>query len=820
MNRITAMMIFFILFAILIAGKLFYLQVIKADYYRQVAFEKNQGYTEIPARRGEILIQDRNSSEPYALATNTTFKLIFADPTLIEDPEYVGSKLGPLLFDLEEEQDRDEERYETLLKEYERALQGNDSKEGQEEEESDEDENSEEGESIEGEETEEITEEEVIEEEEDDNNLLPNYITEILSETELLAQLSGENDIEEEVTVDSNFTEVSYNDIRLHSDEELYFLFKDELIDTLSQEVRSVILLSEKMDTETMVGVQDLDLSGVEVTENGNLYAYPLQIPNREKTAKKLSKILEVDEDRLASILEGRNRYVILKRKLPHEVSAEVERLQNDEEREFFGIRMQDEYYRYYPEGSLAAQVLGYVGTTGSGQYGIESMFQSELKGAAGFLTSQTDANGRPITVGDSEIQDAVNGSDVMLTIDRTIQAKADEIIAKGVENFQADGGMIIVQESTTGKILAMSHYPTFDPNNYSDAFDLEEIEISQHDRDNLYRVGEDEEDERIYLYIRKDPDQRIELFYDEELDKYYKFVNDVGPEVYQLKAVTLPYEPGSVFKPLAMAAAIDAGEVTPYSTFFSDGPVQVDEYQIHTFNDVYYGTSTMTDVLIHSDNTGMVYIAQQLGSALFYDYLIAFGMNEKTHIEFEGENTGRLEYYDYWSDSELVTKAFGQGIGVTPIQLVTGISSLANGGLLMQPYIVESITDPDGRTQTFEPQINKRVLTEETSNQITAMMTAVVEEGAPLAALDTHYIAGKTGTAQTYKWGKALSGKGTTITSFVGFAPIDDPQFTVLVKLDRPKTIEWGAATAGPIFKELAEFLVTYYNIQPDKNL
>ncbi|MDP2624855.1 MAG: penicillin-binding protein 2 [Candidatus Peregrinibacteria bacterium] len=794
MNRMTLLMGMGLFFAFIIIVRLFYLQVIKAEYYYQVALEKNQGFTEIPARRGDILIQDLNSNEPYALATNTTLKLVYADPTLIDDPTYVGEKLAPLLFDLEEERERDEERYETLLNEIEKAY-------GIEKE------KDEFGEPVE--EEIETTESETTEEEG-------------IVEGEDLTTEESEEIVEEETPTFDPFainTELiaSYDDLKLHTDEELYLLFQQELIDTLSKKTRSVILLVEDVEPEIIAELSATSIGGIEVTENGNIYAYPNQIGNKSATAKTLSPILNWDEDHLESVLEGRNRYVILKRKLDYAVSNEIEILQDTEEDIFFGIRMQDEYYRYYPEGELAAQILGYVSSWGEGQYGIESMFDVELEGESGFFTSQVDGSGNPITVGETDIQDAINGSNIMLTLDRSIQAKAEEVLKKGVENFQASSGLIIVQETSTGKILAMAHYPTFDPNAYSDAFEVEEIELSNEDRDNLYVVGEGE-NEKTYLYIRVDPDERIELFYDPEVDKYYKYVNNVGPEVYQLKATTLPYEPGSVFKPVAMASAIDAGEVTPQTTFYSDGPVEVDEFFIKTFNNEYYGWSTMTEVLIHSDNTGMVFVAQKLGRALFYDYLVAFGFGEKTGIEFEGENEGRIEYYDYWADSELVTKAFGQGITVTPIQLVTAISALGNGGILMQPYIVDYIEDSDGNIQTFEPQVVRRVVTEETSDQITAMMTAVVENGAPLAKLDTHYVAGKTGTAQTYKWGQALSGKGTTIASFVGFAPIDNPKFTVLIKLDRPKTIEWGAATAGPMFKELAEFLVNYYNIPPDK--
>ncbi len=782
LNRITLIMGigFFIAFVIFV--RLIQLQVVQAGYYKEIAFEKNYGYTEIPARRGDIRIQDRHSGEPFALATNTTLNMVYADPTLIENPVYVAEKLAPLLFDLEAERERDAERYENLLRELEKAGQK-------------------------------IEEEQTLSGAEGPAPLSPSPSTSTSPPPEPQPTPS--------VLSSPILNTPSYNDPRLHTDEELFLLYKNQLLETLSQKTRPVILLGEDLDAQTIADLKSAPLTGLtgmELTENGDLYAYPAQIANPQNTAKRLAEIFQTDTKRMERILLGRNRYVVLKRKLEPKISAEIERLAIEEKKTFFGIRMQEEYFRFYPEQEMAAQVLGYV-TNSRGQYGIEERFNTELKGQNGFFTSQIDASGKQITVGDSEIQEAVNGANITLTIDRAIQAEAEKIVKEGVEKYQADSAIIIVQEPKTGKILAMAHYPTFNPNLFGDVYELEEIELSQNDRENLYVTGEGDQ-QKMYLYIRKDPDVRIEIFYDAEKDKYYKYANDVGPDVYQLKGVTLPYEPGSVFKPIAMAAGIDAGEVTPYTTFNSSGPVKVDEFEIHTFNDRYWGLSTMTDVLIHSDNTGMVFVARKLGRKLLYNYLQSFGFLDETQIEFEGEHEGKVEYYDFWAESELVTKAFGQGISITPIQLVTAISAIANGGLLMQPYIVDSIEymDTDKR-QEFDPKVTRRVLKEKTANEVKAMMVAVVEGSDPLGRMENYFVAGKTGTAQTYKHGKALKGVGTTNASFVGFAPIDDPQFTVMIRVERPKTTEWGATTAGPMFKQLAEFLVNYYNIPPDKN-
>ena len=308
MNRITLLIAICFMVIFIIFVRLFFLQVIKASYYQQIAFEKNQGYTEIPARRGEIMIQDRNSDEPYSLATNTTFKLVYADPTLIENPTYIGGILAPLLFDLEEEQERDQERYENLLKEYEDTF-------------------------------------ETIEE---------------------MEPVDTDEESEEEPEIDLEEL-LSYTDLKLHTDEELFILFEQELIATLSEKTRSVILLGDEFEPEVVEDLENIGLTGIEVTENGTLYAYPSQISDKESTAKKLAEILSVDRDNLESVLLGRNRYVILKRKLPHSVSQEIEDLMSEEEKEFFGIRLQEEYYRYYPEGELGAQLLGYVNSAGNG---------------------------------------------------------------------------------------------------------------------------------------------------------------------------------------------------------------------------------------------------------------------------------------------------------------------------------------------------------------------------------------------------------------------------------------------------------------------
>ncbi len=719
----------------------------------EIVQTEQQGYTLLPSRRGEILIEDYHSNETYKLATNTTLNMIYADPTLIDDPTTVGTTLAPLLFDLDVEKELDVKRIEDEIK----AL--------------------------------------------------------------------------EEIT-DPLLKQEAASKIKMKSDDELKQSFQDNLIAILSAKIRDVILITEGLDAQTADEIKALSLSGIEVSDSGNLFAYPTKITDNAGTAKALAKVFNTDEKVMKSTLIGKNRYVILKRKLEPEISKQIEAiLEKDREDyldeagkkidaplKFLGIRMKEEYFRFFPEGSLAAQVLGYVNSAGDGQYGIEGTFNDILKGQDGIFTSQIDANGNQITVGDSVIEEAIDGANVTLTIDRAVQLEVEKLLEAGVKKFEADSGQAIVLNPKTGEVIAMAQSPTFNPNIYGDVFDKYVISLTEDQKENLYSVGEGE-DVKYWLYIQKDPQIRIELFRDKDNpDVYYAYKNIYGPEVYKNKMLNEVFEPGSIFKPLAMAAAVDAGEVEPNTTYVESGPVKVDDYEIHTYDDVYHGVQTMTQVLEHSSNVGMVFVAQKLGRTLFYNYLKAFGFTERTEIGLEDEVLGQLAPPDTWADSELVTKAFGQGITVTPIQMAQAFTSISNNGVMMQPMLIKKIEYANGKTEDFEPRIVRQVLTSETSQKLTAMMVATAVNGYTFLKIPSHYFAGKSGTAQTYKFGKALSGRGTTIASYVGFGPIDDPKFLILIKLDHPRTNEFGANTSGHIFIDIATYLYDYYNIPPDK--
>ncbi len=741
-NTISVLTMATILFSLVIVGRLFYLQVLKYGYYNEAAARAHQGYTELPAKRGEIKVKDYTTGEEFVVASNTTFDLIYVDPKLINNKKLVAGTLSDILFDIEREREKDQKRIVKEKREFKRT------------------ENME-----------------------------------------------------------------AYERVKPLTDEELKDSYYHEILDKVSRETREQILLDDNLPQELLDDIAGRGLKGIEV-ENGSLYAYPGKIYDTRYTARMLSDELSIPAPRLEKILLGENRYEVIAKKVDPEMSRKIRNvIQEDAEENpgsenYAGLGFQPQYYRFYPEGEFAANILGFVDKQGKGQYGIEETFDKQLRGKKGIFKAQRDSVGRQITVGDSVIEPAVNGNDITLTIDRTIQLEVERILKAGVNRYDANSGQAVVLDPKTSRVIAMAHSPSFNPNDYGSAYDLVDVNFSEEDLENLVPIEESET--HFHFYRNWDTDDRFEVFKDIEEGKqpgYQRYANWFGAEVYQNKVVSSIYEPGSVFKSITMVSAIDDGDVTPNTVYYENGPLEVDEFEIRNSDDKYRGRQTMTNVLENSSNIGMAFVSREIGRNLFYSYMMKFGLGEKTGIEFEYEEAGYIEYFTEWADSELVTRAFGQGIALTPLQMVNAYGAIANKGLLMEPFIVDSITRAHGEKVYTEPFVINQAVSEGSANKITAMLVSAVENGvANRAQVDGHYVAGKTGTSQTYKWGEPLTGAGTTITSFAGYGPVDDPKFVVLVKLDRPRSSEWGSETAAPIFKDIATFLFNYYNIPPDK--
>lgn len=771
--------------------RLFWLQVIQQGYYQTIANKEHYGYTELPARRGEILIRDYNSNELYRLATNTTLDLIFADPTLVKNPEKVVETMAPLLFNLQEARDADNARIEEERKKLEPIL----------------------------------TEIEQQQKELEEKKKLE---AEALAKAEKEKAATATPPVPSKqaappapaVNLVAQLSEDQNKLLRPLTDDELQQTFRTDMLNKLTSKKRTKIILGTDIEDGIVEELKLKNIPGIDARE-GTITIFPVDMTSRSLALSTLSESLKIPVAQIEKIIDTKNRYVILKRKTPPKASEKIkEILKNDKEEVFSGINIQSEYYRFYPEKTLAANVIGYVNSLGVGLYGIESKFNVQLQGIKGIFQTQKDSIGRQITVGESTIQPAVDGDDIVLTIDRSIQMKLDKLMERGVKDNNADDGVGIIYDPQTGKVLAMSHYPSFDPNAYGKIFEKETVNLKPEEVARLIPV--DEKTGHFTMIVDILTGVKINIFkevYKNGTIAYKRYKNKVGAEAYQNKAVAWPYEPGSVFKPLVMSAAIDDNDVTPNTQYNDLGPIKTDEFTIKNALGKYYGVITMTQVLEKSLNTGMAFIARKIGRNLLYNYMMKYGFGERTDIEFADEASGKIEHFTGWAESELITHAFGQGITTTPIQMVMAYGALANKGTLMQPYIVDEIRQPDGKIIRNEPRAIRQVTSEQTANDVTKMLVSAVERGvATHASVPNHFIAGKTGTAQTYYKGKPLNGAGTTNATVMGYAPIDKPRFVMLIKLTRPRRSEWADATAAPIFSQMAQFLFDYYNIPPDK--
>jgi cell division protein FtsI/penicillin-binding protein 2 len=489
---------------------------------------------------------------------------------------------------------------------------------------------------------------------------------------------------------------------------------------------RGSIFITDKNDTKIPVAInRDYPL----------IYAVPKEIEDVAEAAEKLSPIIKKPAAEIVKILgKKQDPYEpLLKRATDEEITA-VRTLN------LKGIYVDMERGRFYPLKQLTAHVVGFSNFDEErkrilGRYGVELFFDERLAGKPGKVD------------GDS-VMPYVPGEDIFLTIDRTIQQRAFEILSKLVEEKRAAGGSFIVEDPRTGKILAMGGIPSFDPNDYGK----------------------------------------------------YDLATFLNPTLQGI------YEPGSVFKVITMAAGIDSGAITPETTYYDAGYVTLNGRTIRNWDHKAYGTQTMTNVIERSLNTGAVFAVQKIGKENFLRYLLRFGFAEPTGIALPGELKGNLNNLKNGRDINYATASFGQGISVTALELINAISTIANGGIRMRPIILREET----------PKELGRVISKETAEAVTNMMISAVDK-AEIARIPGYTVAGKTGTAfiPDFKRGGYTE---DVINTYVGFAPAHDPRFTILLRLDKPTGAPLAGLTVVPAFRELAEFILNYYNVPPDR--
>lgn len=497
--------------------------------------------------------------------------------------------------------------------------------------------------------------------------------------------------------------------------------------------------------------------------KNGNLLAIdtvqyeisasPGLISDPAGTADRLYKLLNIPRDVLYEGLTSEQMWVPITRNAPLEVGQTLL------EWDIVGLVVTPRSKRAYPEGDLAAHLLGFVNDNNTGFYGIEGYYDGMLRGIAGRQVGEHGPFGDIIPLGEFEVTPATEGADLYLTVDRAVQRMAENELAYALETYGAESGSIIIMDPQTGALLASANWPSYNPNQYAQT------------------------DTKLFLD----------------------------------NLVSKAYEPGSVFKIVTMAAALDAKTVGPATTLYDSGALQVGSQVIYNSDRRANGTVDMTTVLAKSLNVGTAQIAQAMGPDKFYNYVRRFGFGRLTEIDLSSEGQGTLKtpLDAAWHESDLATNSFGQGIAVTPIQMLSAVSAVANDGLLMKPHVVDKIVTHDTQRElAVKPQVIRRAISADTADVLTQMLVEALETNNSLALVPGYKIAGKTGTAEIPIPGGYHP--DLTIASFTGYFPADDPRVAVLVVLNKPTVSKWGSVTAAPTFKRVAEQLINLLDIAP----
>ncbi|TSC79656.1 MAG: cell division protein FtsI (penicillin-binding protein 3) [Candidatus Peregrinibacteria bacterium Gr01-1014_25] len=807
---------------LLIVARLVELQVVSADEYSQNA---RHGFDRlISARRGDILSRNSKTNETSVLATNTTLDLAYVDPLLVDDPVVVAETLA-----------------DTILTPEFHALCSAGSDECPRE--------------------------------------LANFYAPAFDPLTTVRPFSSG------ALLDLVPPALPPPPLPLPDLPEARRLFAREIERRISTSVVTDVALIEGGTRVQLTAVDALHIPGVRVdTNRRRVSANPEEIDQSrmERIAEQLSPIIDLDAERIVPLLRRRDlRYVPIMRHLPPHLSLALKEIKlqsskRTQERRAQALTPQAadditdplrcvaliaENWRYYPDGTIASQVVGFLNLKQEAQYGVERTFDPQLRGQKGVISMVSDRQGRHIVTAEQTIVDPQDGDAIVLTIDPFIQQNVEQILQDGLARYQADSAQAIVMDPQTGRILAMVNAPLFSRDSYSDVYRKEAIRLPpEKERDIAVEIYDPDTNVRVLNAYLRDltsvearallPEKKLEelealeaLYTVPEMARYFlylgqstrielfpttipnvwlKYRNTIGVGAYLNRTIQAIYEPGSVLKPITMAIALDQGEVTPDTIYDDDAPVVKDEKNvIKNALRVYYGNVTMSDCLAFSINTCMTSVSDRLGKRLFHRMLERFGFGRITGIELEDEQPGSLKSWRTWSDTELATIAFGQGISSTPLQMITAFAALANGGKLMKPIIIDHVIHADGTVEPREPTVVEQVITPQASRTITAMLVMAVENGyAKTAKVYGYRIAGKTGTSQIAgPGGKYEEGTGSTIASFMGYAPMDNPRFIVLVKFDRPKNkeISHGAASAAPVFKQIAAFLFKYYGIPPD---
>jgi len=505
-------------------------------------------------------------------------------------------------------------------------------------------------------------------------------------------------------------------------------------------------------------------LRGAVLDRDGNPFAYtvdasrvvadPTVVPHPARTAKALTALLDVPEGELTEKLSQDDRYVVLAAQVSPETTDAIDAL------ELPGISFEDDPVRLYPAGTVGGQVIGFVGRDGAGLAGIEQTFQEELAGTDGHRRVEVGSGGNPIPSGIDESTPATDGDAVTLTLDQDLQYVTEQRLAEACEDGATTRASAVVLDVHTGQVAAMGSCPGYDPGNYS----------------------------------------------------------KTDPELLGNPVVSDVFEPGSVMKAVTLSAALEEGLAEPDTVLTVNGHIAAGDRVVTDAHDHEPVEWTVTGILAKSSNVGTIMLAREVGDEKLEHYLRAFGLGSTTGIELPGESAGILQDSADWTASRAANVPIGQGVSVTTLQMASIYQTIANDGVRIEPRIVESVTSPGGKvTEAPEPE-STRVISEATADRMAYMLEAVVGPGgtAPLGQIEGFRVAGKTGTAQRANPECNCYEGGGYVTTFVGFAPADDPQYVVAVDLERPTSSAEGGQVAAPVFADVMRYALTADGVVP----
>lgn len=509
---------------------------------------------------------------------------------------------------------------------------------------------------------------------------------------------------------------------------------------------------------------QIVDCNGKVLATTGAVYKillWPKNITSgsEERVARELSDALDLDFDYVYKCATNKTRSeFVIKRQVDSKTVSNVRSLK------LSGVGIANDSKRYYPYGTLLSQVIGFTTRDNVGQSGLELKYDKYLTGSDGKLISETDSSGNPLAYGYTQYEDPIDGAKIVLTVDQVFQSYLENALEEALSVNNASSAQGIILDVNTGAIKAISTKPDYDPNDPP----------------------------------RNDLEQLAEL-------SRNRLVTDV-------------YEPGSTFKILTLAAAIDSGNANLNSTFFCNGGYIVNGERIKCWKHAGHGSQDLTKATENSCNCCFMQLALRMGVSEFYDYLYAFGLGQKTGDIFDGESSGIVTNEKYVTENDLARIGFGQSVAVTPIQLAAAVSAAVNGGYLYSPYIVEQVVSSDGTViEQADPSPVRQVISGETSATVRQILQSVVDNGTGRnAKIEGYYVGGKTGTAQKYdEYGRVSA--GSYICSFIGFAPADDPQYLCLILVDEPHVGSiFGSTVAAPFVRRVLSEILPYSGIQP----